>query len=264
MSLLRQVGKTAFAIADVALPTPRGPRILIYHQVRSAAHKQTEVSLADFEWQLDWLMRNRDVVDLGSALKSWSETDSANLVVITFDDGYEDVFLKAYPLLLERQLPFTLYLTSGFLDGETVGGGAADASPLSWSMVREMLRSGLLTIGAHTHSHPDMRGLRKPEVIRELVQSDDTISSRLGVAPQHFAYPWGYWSVTADDIVRERYSSAVLGAKQPGSSSDFDPWLLFRVPIQSSDTTRWFGSRLEGGLAAEEWIRRRIRRYKGP
>lgn len=264
MSVLRQAAKATFAAADVVLSAPRGPRILIYHQVGAAARKQTEVSLADFEWQLDWLMRNRNVVDLDSALKSWSEGDSTNLVVVTFDDGYGGVFMNAYPLLLERELPFTLYLTSGFIEGERVGGGAADETPLSWSMVREMLGSGLVTIGAHTHSHPDMRGLGETEVIRELEQSDDVISSRLGVTPKHFAYPWGYWSAAADDIVRERYSSAVLGARKPGSSSDFDPWLLFRVPIQSSDSTRWFESRLDGGLAAEEWVRRRIRRYKGP
>ena len=36
---------------------------------------------------------------------------------ITFDDGFEDVYTEAFPIFTKYQIPFTLYLTTGFPDG---------------------------------------------------------------------------------------------------------------------------------------------------
>lgn len=264
MGILRSAAKVAFATADLFFEDPSGPRILIYHQVGAGLDRQMAVKESDFECQLDWLVDSRQVVDLDSAIALWNQPNSEQLAAVTFDDGYRDVYTNAFPLLADRQIPFTLYVTTGFVEGEEVSGGAAAAKALSWSMIREMLDSGLVTVGAHTHSHPDVRELDEAEVAEELKMSDDIISSRLGITASHFAYPWGYWSETADRIVRARYSSAALGARHPRSPSVFDPWMLFRVPIQLSDQTRWFEARMNGGLLAEEWARRLIRRYEGP
>ena len=261
MSLVRDVSKAFFAIADRFLPTPPGPRILIYHQVGAGLGRQMEVTAQDFGWQLDWLTENREVVDLETVVRRWQEPESERLVVLTFDDGYEDVYTIAYPLLLEMGHPFTLYLSTRMLEAGTDERGVR---ALRWESITEMLRSGLVTIGGHTHTHPDLRALTAATIEEQLTTCDALIEERLGVRPQHFAYPYGYWSETAARLVDDRYRSAALGARLPGPPRAFDPWKLFRVPVQHSDGARWFKSRLEGGLASEEWVRRRVRGYKGP
>lgn len=257
---VRTLAKWVFAGADRLLPPLRGPRVLIYHQVGSDLGRQMEVTEGDFARQLDWLSEHREVVDLGTAIDRWDEPGSENLVVLTFDDGYLDTFTTAYPLLAERRLPFTLYLTTHPIEtGEPLG----PAAPIGWDHVAEMLASGLVTVGAHTHTHPDMRTLGRAAIEAEISISNELIGERLGVAPVHFTYPWGYWSELAESVLAEHYTSVTVGAART-VVVPADPMRLPRVPIQLSDGFRFFPARLTGGLRAEELVRRRLRGYTGP
>jgi len=256
MSLARQLAKALFALADTVLPSPLGPRILIYHQVGAGTGKQTDLALSDFMWQVDWLVENREIVDLETAIQRWDEPGSERFVVITFDDGYRDTFTTAYPILFRHSIPFTLYISTEMV-------ASSDETSLTWSQVGTMFESGLLTIGSHTHAHADLRRLGREAILEEMGEADDVIQRHLGLAPAHFAYPWGYWSETADPIVRERYESAALGAASRAVTR-LDPHLLHRFPVQLSDGKRWFRTRLNEGLVVEERVRRRLRGYRGP
>jgi peptidoglycan/xylan/chitin deacetylase (PgdA/CDA1 family) len=260
MSLLRSGAKLAFAAIDLLHEEPHGPRILIYHQVGARLGRQMEVETDDFLWQLDWLMDNREVVDLGTAITRWSEPGSDRLVVITFDDGYRDTHGTAFPLMRERDIPFTLFLATGAIESGT---GDERAEPLAWEDIEAMMATGLVTIGSHTHTHRDLRGASATDIEAELSTADQLIETRLGVAPRHFAYPWGYWSATADPVVRARYASAVLGAPRTAMGAR-DVHMIHRYPVQLSDGRRWFRTRLGGGLLTEERVRRRLRGYRGP
>ena len=259
MSLLRSSAKLAFTAADLVLPRPKGPRLLIYHQVGTGSGEQMSISTRDFVWQLEWLADNRDVVDLGAALERWTEPGADRLVVLTFDDGYDDLFTTAFPLMRERDVPFTLYVATEMIETGRRGDGTRS---LTWDQIAEMLGSGLMTIGAHTHTHRDLRSATFEETVSELEHSNHIIEQRLGVEPRHFAYPWGYWGPSAHEAVASTYETAVLGA--PLRSTDHDPHKIHRFPVQLSDGTWWFRSRLRGGLVGEEWVRRRLRDYDGP
>jgi len=261
MSAIRSLSKAVFAAGDRFVRPPAGPRILIYHQVGTSHGHQMEVTLDAFSEQMAWLAGNRQVVDLEEALARWEEPGSENLAVLTFDDGYHDVYSTAFPILSDLGMPFLLYVSSSLV------GEAADADtddrPLSWGEVREMHGSGLLTLGAHTHRHPDLRTLSVAEVEAELALSDEIIAEELGVRPRHFAYPYGFWSETADGPVRQRYETAVLGGA-PRPSRSPDRHLLHRYPVQLSDGFVWFKSRIRGGFRMEEAVRRQIKGYDGP
>jgi peptidoglycan/xylan/chitin deacetylase (PgdA/CDA1 family) len=259
MSLLRQGSKALFSTLDhLALPL-KGPRILIYHQIGGGSGLEMEVEAERFRWQLDWLVAHADVVDLETAL---SHRDR-NAVVISFDDGYRSVFELAFPLLVERGLPFALYLTTRPIETGSPLQDGPGREPLRWRMVDEMRQSGLATIGAHTHSHPDFRHTNPETLEQELELSNGLIWENVGIRPDHFAYPWGYWSERADPLVRERYTTAALGCRLPRSPGA-DDHLIHRLPIQASDGRRWFPRRVKKGLLFEEWVRRRLRGYEGP
>lgn len=246
-------------MADLLLRRPVGPRLLIYHQVGAGHGKQIDVTLENFRWQVDWLLNNRVVVDLDTALKRWNEPESDRLVVLTFDDGYLDTFTTAFPVLKAHGLPFTIYIATSF-----IGEGDSRDDRLTWGQVNEMLDSGFVTVGGHTDSHADLRTLEEDQIADEIRTSNERIESRLGVRPRHFAYPWGYWGSTADEIVRGEYDSAVLGSPHVRTRSVFDRHQIHRFPIQLSDGRRWFVPRLDGGLLVEEGLRRRVRSYRGP
>lgn len=259
LRLARQAAKVVFVAADLFLPKLQGPRILIYHQVGANLGREMEVNESDFTSQLDWLSVHGHVIDLNSALAARQTPGAEKLFVLTFDDGYRDLYEVAWPHLLERRLPFLLYLTTRPI--ETQLPLAHDlAPPLTWDQIGEMLASGLMSLGAHTHTHPDLRQLSLSEIEAEFDQSNDIIENRMSIRPLHFAYPWGYWSPTADSVTRTRYETAALGA--PVKAEPFiDEHLVSRLPVQRSDQVVFFKARMRNGLRLEERVRRRLRRY---
>ena len=259
---MRFAAKTAFAAADLFLGDYPGPRILIYHQIGAGLGRQMEVTIDSFQAQVSWLIKNKTVVDLDTAIESRGQPGADRLVVLTFDDGYADFYRFGFPLLLAHKLPFVLYLTTEPIEtGQPFG--PREAVPLNWDQVGDMAASSLMTIGGHTHRHPDLRFMGPDEVSVELSTSDDLIARRVGHAPLHFAYPYGYWSQAADAAVRERYASATLGGGPPITAAT-DPLMLHRLPIQLSDGDFFFRRKLLKGLRLEETARRMLTRYHGP
>jgi peptidoglycan/xylan/chitin deacetylase (PgdA/CDA1 family) len=262
VSVLRIAAKSVFAAADLLLPRPRGPRILIYHQVGSGRTHEMNITVDAFRRQLDWLQANGEIVELQEAIKRRGEPKSHRLFVLTFDDGYADLFVNAFPILIERQLRFTLYLTSGPIENPDHFPNWP-GEPLTWEDVAVMRDSGLMTVGAHTHTHPDLRTVEKEAVVEELDRSNALISERSGVFPQHFTYPKGWWAQHAHEAVTARYLTATLGSGESITAST-DLHMLNRVPVQRSDVGPLFGRKMRGGARIENVLRRRLRGYVGP
>ncbi len=258
---LRKAVKAAVAAGDVPFRRREGPRILIYHQVGSALGRQMEVSKEAFAKQIEWIVSNGSIVSLEDAVQKAGEADSDRLFVLTFDDGYLDMYENAFPMLRSLGVPFTVYVTTGPVESGvgTIEGGGAE--PPSWEQLEEMASHGA-TIGSHTHTHPDLRHETAERISRELAESDDLIEARLGIRSRHFCYPYGYWAPEADRLVRARYETATLGAGAP-VTPDTDPYLIPRIPVQLSDGHFFFVRKMESGMIHEEWVRRKVSGYRG-
>jgi peptidoglycan/xylan/chitin deacetylase (PgdA/CDA1 family) len=102
-----------------------GRRVLIlsYHRVVSDFGEEAKRSLPTlnidrrtFGLHLEALQASHDVVSLEDALSvlDGSRQPARDVAVITFDDGYRDVYTHAFPLLRERRLPAVVYVPSSF------------------------------------------------------------------------------------------------------------------------------------------------------
>lgn len=261
MIAARVLAKSLFALTDLVLPRRGGLRILIYHQVGSGRSHEMNVSPDGFRRQLEWLQAHGEVVGLEEGIARRGEPDSHRLFVLTFDDGYADVFQNAFPLMKQRGLPFTLYLTSGPIESPS---SFPDwpGEPLTWDQIRSMIDSGLVTIGAHTHSHADLRHVVEEVVVDELDRSNDLIADRTGVLPKHFTYPKGWWAPKAHPVVCARYVSATFGGHEVITGST-DVHMLHRLPVQRSDIGALFGQKMRSGGLSEVQVRRRLHRQDG-
>lgn len=226
-----------------------GATLLIYHRVGGGTTNELDVSPRAFEQHLDALA-GHDVVALDDALDRLEAGDTSPSVVLTFDDGFADVYANAWPLLRERNLPFTIYLATAYMGGAMQWEGAtAKGAPglgLSWDQIRRMQDSGLLTLGNHTHTHVRPEHLTEAE----LDACTDAIYQRCGVRPRHFTYPWGVTVPAMEDALRARFRSAstgVLGRNLPGQ----DFVRLNRVPVRRTDPENFFRAKLTGDLRAE-------------
>jgi peptidoglycan/xylan/chitin deacetylase (PgdA/CDA1 family) len=172
--------------------------ILCYHSVHPSL-PFASATPARFAEHLDWLRHNCDVVPLGRIASAETAGAGRPLVAITFDDGYEDNYTHAFPLLRERGLAATFFVTVGLVerDAATVERFGAlrqvdplEVAPLSWDQLREMSGAGA-SIGAHTWSHPNLSRLGEPETRLELERPKAILEDRLGAPVTEFAYPFG-------------------------------------------------------------------------
>src|SRR5207245_471198 len=150
-----------------AIARERRPGVIIlgYHRVGGGSAAQLDLPSALFEWQMEYLKRHHVVVHLDDVVQIARGTVSYphDVVVITFDDGYEDVYRHAFPVLAKYHLPATIYLTSSYVESGSAFPSEAPSNgrgrPLTWRQAREMQSSGLVTFGAHTHTHPNFAAL---------------------------------------------------------------------------------------------------------
>jgi peptidoglycan/xylan/chitin deacetylase (PgdA/CDA1 family) len=170
--------------------------------------------------------------------------------VLTFDDGFRDVHAQAWPLLRERSLPFTLYLTAGLVGHDMRWEGSSAASQgapaLTWDEVGELHASGLCTVANHTYDHAG------PDTVDEeqLDRCSDLIEARTGARPRHFAWTWGVEVPRLRSAVAERFRSTAtgqLGRNEPGS----DHQALRRVPVRATDPLAFYKAKLHGRLLPE-------------
>ncbi|HEY9378605.1 MAG TPA: polysaccharide deacetylase family protein [Jiangellaceae bacterium] len=228
--------------------TAPGVTILTYHRVGGGTADERDLDPAVFAAQAD-VLASANVVSLDDATGRLEAGDRAPYVVLTFDDGFADIYHSAWPLLRERRLPFTLFLTTAYVGGRMRWEGStarADGPALSWQQIDEFVASGLCTIGNHTHSHA------RPERLtsEELDVCNAVIESQLGMRPRHFAYPWGISVPHLEGELRRRFRTAatgMVGRNLPG----LDPMRLRRVPVRRTDPLEFFEAKLTGSLVPE-------------
>ena len=150
---------------------------------------------------LEYRQRGYTFVSIGDL----SSLTTKRFICITFDDGYRDNYSLAYPLMKRLGVPFTVYVTTGFIDNRL---------PMWWYNPDEQLGIGteelkkldadpLCTIGAHTLSHPKLDTLSHEEQNKEIADSKLELERLLGHPVQHFSFPHGAHNADTLAICRE-------------------------------------------------------------
>jgi peptidoglycan/xylan/chitin deacetylase (PgdA/CDA1 family) len=193
---------------------PRGTRsvIVMYHSIGDSL---VSLPTEQFNAQMLWLKSHARVVSLDEMLRARIDANSPLRCVLSFDDGYENLYENAFPTLDRLNFPAVAYIPAGLI-GETNQRPSTDQKGLSchenilsWSEVREMSARGV-TIGSHSFDHLDLTRLSEGEARGQLERSRTLITERTGQACHHFAYPWGRFnSQTVRAVDSVGYASAV-------------------------------------------------------
>ena len=214
--------------------------ILMYHYVRNPPSMRNDllgyklsVSPADFAAQMDWLDANRfHPVDFNDVRAYFAGTQPlpANPVVITFDDGYADLYTTAYPILAAHGFKAVAYIVSGF-----VGQPRYVTRP----QVVQMDQNGI-EIASHTVDHANLARSSTASVMHELVDSKRWLESLVGHPVLDFAYPSGMFNAqTVAAVQRAGYDTAVT--------------TLFSVDHSVADRYLWTRVRVGGGESLTEF-----------
>lgn len=103
-------------------------------------------------------------------------------IVITMDDGYQDIYTYAYPIIQKYHTIVNLMIPTGLM---------GNPGYLDWGQLKEMAGSGLAFPYNHTWSHASL-GKASPEKIEfEIITAQHQLEEQLGKRVSIFAYPYG-------------------------------------------------------------------------
>lgn len=157
-----------------------------------------------FEKQLAYLQNSGIETVFASELPELDETTGPRRVVLTFDDGYEDNYTEAFPLLKKYGCKATIFMIAGCID---------QPGYLTTAQIREMTDSGLVSIQSHTVSHVPLAWGDKTyeDVVYQLGESKRIIEEAAGAPVTALAIPNGNFDETIVDIAGDYYNVAFTG-----------------------------------------------------
>jgi peptidoglycan/xylan/chitin deacetylase (PgdA/CDA1 family) len=220
--------------------------VLTYHSIDESG-SVISTDAAVFRGQMKFLKSaGFNVVSLSDLTKNLRADKKlpAKTIVLTFDDGFQNFYAKAFPILAECGFTATVFLVAAhcekYNDWDDSLPTIERSRLMSWNEIKELHNHGI-EFGAHSLTHPDLTEIPLAQVERELVESKTVIEDKLGSAVEMFAYPYGKFNETVKRLTEQNYAAACstnLGKVQ--AKSDF--YSLERVDTYYLKNERIFKS----------------------
>ena len=231
--------------------------ILMYHIVdtpKSSKEAKYCCKPSEFAKQMQYLATSEypllNLNDIASILAGNKEL-TADSVAVTFDDGFEDFYHNALPILSRYKIPATLFMVSNRIDQYNdwmVKNNFPKRKLLTIEQLNELVTAGIV-IGSHSQSHSKLSEISDNiELLnQEVAGAKKELEKALGISINHFAYPYGLYN---DDVVESVKQSGYITACSTRSGFNrwnIDRFLLRRIEVYGSDSLWQFNQKVKYG-----------------
>ncbi len=220
---------------SVAMARQEGAQavIFMYHRFGESRYPSTNITLKQFEEQLEFFDKNNfsvlPLTEIVEALKKNSPLPERS-IAITIDDAYLSVYKEAYPRLKAKGYPFTVFVATGVVD-------EGIPAYMNWQQMAEMQQHGA-TFANHSQYHDYL--VRKKEgesekawkerMVNDINGAQKRLVEKLGSAPALYVYPYGEYNLELMKIIKDLGYTA-FGQHSGGVSSLNDRAALPRFPV---------------------------------
>ncbi|GHV16250.1 hypothetical protein FACS189425_00180 [Clostridia bacterium] len=212
------------------LETHIRPPILMYHLISTPPKSPNSYLFVDtntFDWQMSFVKWHNFTPLFPEEINT--SDNHINPILITFDDGYEDNYTNAFPIIKKYSIKVTIFLVAGKID---------QPDYLTRTQIREMSDSGMVRFGSHTCTHTDLATLSHQNIEKEFEISNDIIYNTTNVPVRAVSYPYGKVSQGTFDIAANYYNVGFMVAH--GSARN----LMSLGRLTAPNTTREFARML--------------------
>ena len=170
--------------------------IFVYHSI--SGNSDNAIPLDIFKRHLDFFCRHRlEILSVSQLVKLVLGQGKPRYpcVTITFDDGYVDFYNLVFPLVKKNGIPVALFVVV-----KNIG----QPNYLNLKQLQEIATCPLVTVGSHSMTHSsDLVSLDREGLYMEIVESKRELERILQKEIDYFAYPWGFFSHSVKDMVRQ-------------------------------------------------------------
>ncbi|NGY05404.1 polysaccharide deacetylase family protein [Solimonas terrae] len=231
-----------------------GISILMYHQVGRFApmtkHRANYCDVDRFRAQMRYLKQiGASVLSMSDALDALAghRPLPARAVVLTFDDGCDNFYENALPILEDFAYPAIVYVIAGMAGGTAawMGDVPGHGTPplMSFARIRELPARGI-EVGSHGYQHIRLAGTPAATLLHEVTDSKRRIEDETGRAVPHFCYPYGSHDLaTVEAVAAAGYRTGVT-CQRGAATAAFDPLALPRKGISFGDNVLGYAWKL--------------------
>ena len=208
--------------------------VLGYHRFENPPKDPLAISTEEFRQQMQALKDLGITVISMEDFLAWRRGEKnipARSTVITIDDGYNDSYTQAWPVLKEFGYPFTMYVYTNYI--------SAGGRSITWAQLAEMRDAGV-DIGSHSVSHDNLAKPKKAKnpnyeewLVEELKGSKDLIEKNLGITVKTLAYPFGIHNEKVMQAGLDAGYEALFTVHGAKIGYDVNPAKIGRYVIQS-------------------------------
>ncbi len=225
----------AAVTAGVTLSDKYVVPIMMYHSVndKAVAHLQnaSTVNTEHFRFQMEFLKKNRySVISLDELVRGIKSNRffSRKTAVITFDDGYDDVYTNGFRILKEYGFPAAVFVLPDQVGKEGY---------MTWAQLKEMKDSGLIAVESHTLSHAYLPEVSEDVQRREITESKRVIEKVLGGEVKYFAYPVGGFTDPVLKMAQEAGYAGACTTNRGFNRLNKDVYALKRIRFSNKDNS---------------------------
>jgi len=220
-----------------------GVPVLCYHSVearRAATSGPYVVGRGAFRRQMSVIrLMGFTVRPLEEIVVAWNEgrPPAPRTLAITFDDGYRDNLLHAWPVLQRHGYPATLFAVSDLIGGHSVWDAGVGRGPrplLTATELRDLDRSGF-RVQSHGATHVDLRGISARSAADEMERSRDDLEQVLGRPVDLFAYPYGHDDATTQQLAAATGYRAAFATRWGLTTSATPRFGMRRIIVTGTD-----------------------------
>lgn len=222
----------------VVLPQDQSSAVIfVYYRVGEDQFPGASIRMEQFSAHIRELKSGKYNIlalpDVVSALKNGSSLPDRT-IALTFDGGYKSLLLNAIPLLLENGIPFTVFVSTDYLD-------RGSGEYMNWADLKKLAKNRLVTIGLHPASYTHLADSGKEDMMRGINNAVSRMREMTGLEPKLFAYPFGEYSTVFRNAIAAAGFDAAFGQQSGVAYAGQDMLTLPRFPMTESfgDTERF-------------------------
>ncbi|WP_223226415.1 polysaccharide deacetylase family protein [Sporomusa sp. GT1] len=187
--------------------------ILMYHRIATVPGERNSLPPEKFKEQLDYLQKEGYItITLNDLYRHYVQQAPLPLrpVVLTFDDGYDDNYAIALPLLRDRNMKAAVFPITNWIGKENKWENFNQqiTRTMDWDKLREW-KTAEMEIGSHTLDHPFLTQCDEHRLEQELRASKVILEEQLGSTIDFLCYPYGFFD---DTIIRVAQKAGYKGA----------------------------------------------------